>query len=66
MVRYAEMIRPTAKFDTRVRVAQYALKHGVSAAARTFGTTRNTIRLWLARYNTKGARSTRSLLMARS
>lgn len=38
------------KIKLRNKIAEYADKHGVSEAARKFGTTRKTVRKWLVRY----------------
>lgn len=41
-------------FDVRLRMAEYAKAHGVSAGAREFKTTRDTIRKWRNRYEKEG------------
>jgi transposase len=38
----------------RVALVQYALEHGVKPAARTYGTSPQTVRLWLRRYRKEG------------
>lgn len=41
-------------FNTRVKIVQMSLKHGISYTAREFGTTRKTVRKWLRRYEQLG------------
>ncbi len=38
----------------RVALVQYALEHGVKPAAKTYGTSPQTVRLWLRRYRREG------------
>lgn len=38
----------------RVALVQYALEHGIKPAARAFGTSPQTVRLWLGRYRQEG------------
>ena len=50
---YPEMIRqvkPQSKYDLRLRLVQAAKQIGVKPAARLFGTSPQTIRLWLRRF----------------
>jgi transposase len=42
--------------ELRRQMALYAIRHGVSAAARRFGTTRTTVRKWRDRYQAQGVR----------
>ncbi len=42
--------------ELRRQMALYAIRHGVSAAARRFGTTRTTVRKWRDRYQAEGVR----------
>lgn len=41
--------------NLRVRLVLYAREHGIKAAARHFACDRNTVRLWLGRYDGKKA-----------
>ena len=38
------------KFDLRLKMVQHAIEHGIKKTARTFFTTRKTVRKWLRRY----------------
>jgi len=54
---YPEMIRqvkPSSKYDLRLRLVQAAKQLGVKPAARLFGTSPQTIRLWLRRFASQG------------
>lgn len=52
---YYEMLRaPDKDFHLRYRLALAADKHGIRAAARQFGCSRNTVRKWLRRYQANG------------
>lgn len=42
-------------YDVRLKMVRYAMEHGVSAAARHFATTRDTVRKWRDRYLESGA-----------
>jgi transposase len=44
------MEKSQAKFGLRIAMVKHALKHGVSAAAREYNTTRKTARKWLNRW----------------
>jgi len=49
------MIRSSnPSFALRYRIVQSALQHGIRAAARAFGCSRNTVRKWLRRYQQEG------------
>jgi len=62
-VKYSTMIRSkNHKYDYRLRLVQFAQQHGVKPAARAFRCSRNTVRLWLRRYEQAG----RSGLLERS
>lgn len=39
----------------RLPIVRYAQKHGIKACSRHFGCSRNTVRLWLRRYESKGS-----------
>lgn len=41
-------------YNHRLRLVQYARQHGLKAAARTFHTTRPTVRKWVRRYQQEG------------
>jgi len=41
-------------FDLRYRLVQTALERGIRATSRLFGCSRNTVRLWLRRYQQEG------------
>jgi transposase len=57
------MIRsPDHKFDLRLRMAKHAKTHSIRDAARVFACSRNTVRLWLRRFEAGG----RSALRERS
>ena len=43
-----------SKFQLRLRLVRYAQKKGIREAARAFGCSRNTVRLWLRRYEADG------------
>ncbi len=52
---YYEMIRSqNPSFDLRYRLVQTALQHGIRATSRLFGCSRNTVPLWLRRYQQEG------------
>ena len=54
---YWEMMRAdSSKIEVRRQMARVAQRKGVSAAARRFGTTRNTVRKWRDRYEAQGMR----------
>jgi transposase len=44
------------KYALRLAMVKYARTHGIRAASRHYDCSRNTIRLWLRRYEEKGAR----------
>jgi transposase len=44
-----------AKFEMRLKMVRWAQETGVRDAARAFGCSRNTVRLWLRRYEAAGA-----------
>jgi transposase len=55
--RYTEAMREVKdKFWWRQKMVKYAQEHGISAAAREFGTTRKTVRLWFYRYLKDGVK----------
>ena len=61
--RYFELYRmKTDRYWLRQKLVAHARQHGVKAAARTFGCSRNTVRKWLRRYRA----GTPSSLVARS
>jgi transposase-like protein len=41
-------------FDLRYRLVQTALARGIRVPSRLFGCSRNTVRLWLRRYQQEG------------
>ena len=43
-----------SKFQLRLRLVRYAQNKGIREAARAFGCSRNTVRLWLRRYEADG------------
>ena len=52
---YEDFVRGKARaYELRLRMVSYALKHGVSRAAREFRTTRRTVYKWLRRYEEEG------------
>jgi transposase len=54
---YPEMIRqvkPSSKYDLRLRLVQAGQQLGVKPAARLFGASPQTVRLWLRRYREAG------------
>jgi transposase len=54
-LRYSQLrARVTSPLELRVAMVRYALAHGVKPAARAFGTSPQTIRLWLGRYRHEG------------
>lgn len=55
---YWPLVRKKANMGIHIRkqMARYARRHGVSAAARHFGTTRVTVRKWRDRYEAEGLR----------
>jgi len=54
-MRYYSMIRSEDhRFSIRLDMVLYAKKHGIRAAARHYGTHRNTIRKWVRRYEQEG------------
>lgn len=56
-VKYYDILRDSANpFNTRVKMVQYAFQFGISEAARTFGTTRDTVRKWKRLYEQHGTK----------
>jgi transposase len=56
-VRYSSMLEgkvEAARFRLRLAMVRYAQERGIRAAARDFDTSRNTVRLWLRRYEASG------------
>jgi transposase len=54
-VKYYDILRDSANpFNARVKMVQYAFQFGISDAARTFGTTRDTVRKWKRLYEQHG------------
>jgi len=54
-VTYSAMIRAkNPRFDLRLKLVRFAKTHGIRPAARYFRSARNTVRLWLARFETQG------------
>lgn len=54
-VRYFTMIRSKNHvFDLRLHLVRYCYEQGIRAAARHFGCSRNTVRLWKRRYEAEG------------
>ena len=52
---YCAMIRSkNHRFDLRLCMVKYALGHGIRAAAQAFASSRNSVRLWLRRYQKEG------------
>jgi len=49
------MKKSQAKFGLRIAIVKHALKHGVSAAAREYNTTRKTVRKWRDRWLEKNS-----------
>ena len=52
---YTLLCSEDAKQAMRKQIVEYAQKHGIRAATRTFGCSRNTVRKWLRRYKTSGS-----------
>ena len=62
-LRYYDMTRaPDHKYFLRLQLVLHARRHGIHATARAFGCSRNTVRLWLRRFEHGG----RSALVERS
>ena len=54
-LRYYDLVKDMAtKFNLRLEMVLYAREHGISKAARTYQTTRKTVRKWCHRRNTQG------------
>jgi transposase len=57
-VKYYDILKDSSNpFNVRVKMVLYAIEFNISAAARVFGTTRDTVRYWkrqYERYGTKG------------
>lgn len=54
-LRYSQLrARVTSPLELRVAMVRYALVYGIKPAARAFGTSPQTIRLWLGRYRREG------------
>ena len=45
-----------APFQDRLRMVRHAQEHGIRAAARVFRCERNTVKLWLGRYEAEGVK----------
>ncbi len=56
MTYYEVIVAQSSKMQIRLQMVQAALATNVSQAARTFGTTRSTVRKWLRRYGQEGYR----------
>lgn len=57
---YRSMLRgkvEESRFELRLELVRYAQEHGIREAARAFRCSRNTVRLWLRRYEAAGARA---------
>jgi len=55
---YSSMLRGKvegSRFELRLELVRYAQEHGIREAARAFRASRNTVRLWLRRYEAGGA-----------
>lgn len=46
--------REESKFALRLELVRYAERHGIRESARVFRCSRNTVRLWLRRYEAEG------------
>ena len=54
-INYYDMIRSkNHKYSLRLQMVLHARTHGIRAAMRAFGTTRNTVRTWLRRFEAGG------------
>ena len=54
-LRYYDLVKDMAtKFNLRLEMVLYAREHGISKAARTYQTTRKTVRKWCHRRNAQG------------
>src|SRR5690606_41048891 len=54
---YSSMLRGKvegSRFELRLELVRYAQEHGIREAARAFRASRNTVRLWLRRYEAGG------------
>src|SRR5688572_26183894 len=51
---YAMIHARDHKYSTRLNLVLHARSHGIHAAARVFGCSRNTVRLWLRRFEQGG------------
>jgi transposase len=51
---YAMICSKNHKFDLRIHLVRYALKHGIRPAERQYKCSRNTVRKWLRRYEAEG------------
>lgn len=56
---YKQMSKHTSKhkYALRLPMVKYARTHGIRAASRHYGCSRNTIRLWVRRYDQHGAKA---------
>jgi hypothetical protein len=57
---------PEERQRWRFDLAEYALAHGITAAAREYGTTRKTVRLWLKRFHSEDNDRKREIKPARA
>ena len=58
---YSNMIRSqNHSFDLRKTLVRHAKAHGIRAAARSFATSRNTVRTWLRRFEADGLHGLKS------
>jgi transposase len=58
---YWLMKRMSNVFDYRLKMVEYAIKYGKSAASREFRTTRKTVRKWAGRYEQNGLEGLKDL-----
>ncbi|MCX5750104.1 MAG: helix-turn-helix domain-containing protein [Candidatus Saganbacteria bacterium] len=55
--KYYDILKDSSNpFNVRVKMALYALEFNISAAAREFGTTRDTVRYWKSQYEKYGTK----------
>jgi transposase len=56
-VKYYDILQDSANpFNVRVKMVQYSFQFGISATARRFGTTRDTVRKWKRLYDLQGTK----------
>lgn len=60
-VSYCEVLKDSKDpYHFRVKLVDYAVKHGIKASARQFNCSRNTVRKWLRRWKAEGPKGLRN------